>query len=35
MNEYINKYPADKHRNVMKGSNLMENEHVGDFDADR
>lgn len=31
MNKYINKYTADKYRNVMESSHLMEKE----FDADR
>jgi len=33
-NKYINKYRADKYRNVMERSNLMEKDHVGEFDAD-
>jgi len=35
MNKYINKYPADKYRNVRESSNLVEKDHVGEFDADR
>ena len=35
INKYINKYPADKYRNVMENSNLMEKDRVGEFDADR
>lgn len=35
MNKYINKYPADKYRNVMESSYLMGKDRVGGFDADR
>jgi hypothetical protein len=35
MNKYIDKYPAEKYRNVMESSNLMEKDRVGESDADR